>query len=83
MLSMRYFGVSHLTLKSTVFCTRCGLQEMRCCLFISLQNFLALIQVKGQGIYAFVTLVEGVPYSEELRKSLVVTVRTQVSLDFF
>ncbi|VVB16955.1 unnamed protein product [Arabis nemorensis] len=22
--------------------------------------------VKGQGIYAFVTLVEGVPYSEEL-----------------
>ncbi|KMT07822.1 hypothetical protein BVRB_6g146340 [Beta vulgaris subsp. vulgaris] len=35
-------------------------------------------EVKGQGIYAFVTLVEGVPYSEELRKSLVVTVRTQI-----
>ncbi|RVX06828.1 Acetyl-coenzyme A synthetase, chloroplastic/glyoxysomal [Vitis vinifera] len=35
-------------------------------------------EVKGQGIYAFVTLVEGVPYSEELRKSLIMTVRSQV-----
>ncbi|RWW81902.1 hypothetical protein BHE74_00009664 [Ensete ventricosum] len=36
------------------------------------------IQIKGQGIYAFVTLVEGIPYSEELRKSLVLAVRNQV-----
>ncbi|KAG9143598.1 hypothetical protein Leryth_026455 [Lithospermum erythrorhizon] len=35
-------------------------------------------EVKGQGIYAFVTLVEGVPYSEDLRKSLVTIVRTQI-----
>ncbi|XP_020106741.1 acetyl-coenzyme A synthetase, chloroplastic/glyoxysomal [Ananas comosus] len=35
-------------------------------------------EVKGQGIYAFVTLVEGVPYSEELRKSLVLAVRNQI-----
>ncbi|XP_043704995.1 acetyl-coenzyme A synthetase, chloroplastic/glyoxysomal [Telopea speciosissima] len=35
-------------------------------------------EVKGQGIYAFVTLVEGVPYSEELRKSLVAAVRNQI-----
>ncbi|KAF2301712.1 hypothetical protein GH714_028751 [Hevea brasiliensis] len=35
-------------------------------------------EVKGQGIYAFVTLVEGVPYSEEIRKSLVLTVRNQI-----
>ncbi|GLU06594.1 hypothetical protein SLE2022_236150 [Rubroshorea leprosula] len=35
-------------------------------------------EVKGQGIYAFVTLVEGVPYSEELRKSLIMTVRKQI-----
>lgn len=35
-------------------------------------------QVKGQGIYAFVTLVDGVPYSEELRKSLILAVRNQV-----
>ncbi|KAJ4974861.1 hypothetical protein NE237_008035 [Protea cynaroides] len=35
-------------------------------------------EVKGQAIYAFVTLVEGVPYSEELRKSLVATVRNQI-----
>ncbi|GMN57354.1 hypothetical protein TIFTF001_026457 [Ficus carica] len=35
-------------------------------------------EVKGQAIYAFVTLVEGVPYSEELRKSLVLTVREQI-----
>ncbi|KAI3700002.1 hypothetical protein L2E82_44614 [Cichorium intybus] len=35
-------------------------------------------EVKGQGIYAFVTLVEGVPYSEDLRKSLVNVVRTQI-----
>uniref|UniRef100_A0A803LR80 Acetyl-coenzyme A synthetase n=1 Tax=Chenopodium quinoa TaxID=63459 RepID=A0A803LR80_CHEQI len=35
-------------------------------------------EVKGQGIYAFVTLVEGVPYSEELRKSLVMAVRSQI-----
>ncbi|XP_021822955.1 acetyl-coenzyme A synthetase, chloroplastic/glyoxysomal isoform X2 [Prunus avium] len=35
-------------------------------------------EVKGQGIYAFVTLVEGVPYSEELRKSLILNVRKQI-----
>ncbi|XP_068647084.1 acetyl-coenzyme A synthetase, chloroplastic/glyoxysomal-like [Aristolochia californica] len=35
-------------------------------------------EVKGQSIYAFVTLVEGVPYSEELRKSLILTVRKQI-----
>ncbi|GJM85130.1 hypothetical protein PR202_ga01554 [Eleusine coracana subsp. coracana] len=35
-------------------------------------------EVKGQGIYAFVTLVDGVPYSEELRKSLIMTVRNQI-----
>lgn len=34
--------------------------------------------VKGQGIYAFVTLQEGVPYSQELRKSLIQTVRSQI-----
>ncbi|CAK9166199.1 unnamed protein product [Ilex paraguariensis] len=38
-------------------------------------------EVKGQGIYAFVTLVEGVPYSEELRKSLILAVRNQVRSD--
>ncbi|CAH9132549.1 unnamed protein product [Cuscuta epithymum] len=35
-------------------------------------------EVKGQGIYSFVTLVDGVPYSEELRKELVLTVRKQI-----
>ncbi|XP_052488426.1 acetyl-coenzyme A synthetase, chloroplastic/glyoxysomal isoform X1 [Gossypium raimondii] len=35
-------------------------------------------QVKGQGIYAFVTPVEGISYSDELRKSLILTVRTQI-----
>ncbi|KAK1369809.1 Acetate--CoA ligase [Heracleum sosnowskyi] len=35
-------------------------------------------EVKGQGIYAFVTLAEGVPYSEELRKSLILAVRKQI-----
>ncbi|GMH06911.1 hypothetical protein Nepgr_008751 [Nepenthes gracilis] len=35
-------------------------------------------EVKGQGIYAFVTLVEGVPPSEELRKNLILTVRNQI-----
>ncbi|XP_024962724.1 acetyl-coenzyme A synthetase, chloroplastic/glyoxysomal [Cynara cardunculus var. scolymus] len=35
-------------------------------------------EVKGQGIYAFVTLVEGVPYSQDLRKSLVLVVRNQI-----
>ncbi|KAF4397580.1 hypothetical protein G4B88_027320 [Cannabis sativa] len=35
-------------------------------------------EVKGQAIYAFVTLVEGEPYSEELRKSLILTVRKQI-----
>jgi hypothetical protein len=42
-------------------------------------NLLPLLpQVKGQSIYAFVTLVDGVPDSEELRKDLVLTVRKQV-----
>ncbi|CAH9112755.1 unnamed protein product [Cuscuta europaea] len=35
-------------------------------------------EVKGQGIYSFVTLVDGVPYSEELKKELVLTVRKQI-----
>lgn len=35
-------------------------------------------EVKGQGIYAFVTLKEGVSYSEELRVSLRNAVRTQI-----
>ncbi|KAL4310854.1 hypothetical protein GQ457_01G037810 [Hibiscus cannabinus] len=35
-------------------------------------------EVKGQGIYAFVTIVEGVSYSEQLRKSLVLAVRNQI-----
>ncbi|WVZ05601.1 hypothetical protein V8G54_018947, partial [Vigna mungo] len=34
--------------------------------------------VKGQGIYAFVTVVDGVPYSEELRKDLILIVRKQI-----
>ena len=34
--------------------------------------------VKGQGIYAFVTMVDGVQYSEELRKELILTVRKQI-----
>jgi acyl-coenzyme A synthetase/AMP-(fatty) acid ligase len=42
-------------------------------------SFGALVQVKGQGIYAFVTLLEDVEYSEELRKALVNAVRTQVT----
>ncbi|XP_047321296.1 acetyl-coenzyme A synthetase, chloroplastic/glyoxysomal-like [Impatiens glandulifera] len=35
-------------------------------------------EVKGQGIYAFVTLVDGIAFSEELRKSLILTVRNQI-----
>lgn len=35
-------------------------------------------EVKGQGIYAFVTLVDGIPYSEEVRKSLILAVRNQI-----
>ncbi|WOL02524.1 hypothetical protein Cni_G11243 [Canna indica] len=35
-------------------------------------------EVKGQSIYAFVTLAEGVEYSDELRRSLVMTVRSQI-----
>ncbi|CAN1244032.1 Acetyl-coenzyme A synthetase, chloroplastic/glyoxysomal, partial [Linum perenne] len=35
-------------------------------------------EVKGQGIYAFVTLVDGVPYSEALRKDLISAVRKQI-----
>ncbi|KAE9599610.1 putative acetate--CoA ligase [Lupinus albus] len=35
-------------------------------------------EVKGQGIYAFVTLVDGVPYSQELRKELILAVRQQI-----
>nr|XP_043632909.1 acetyl-coenzyme A synthetase, chloroplastic/glyoxysomal-like [Erigeron canadensis] len=35
-------------------------------------------EVKGQCIYAFVTPVEGVEYSQDLRKSLVLSVRTQI-----
>ncbi|XP_076906749.1 acetyl-coenzyme A synthetase, chloroplastic/glyoxysomal-like [Bidens hawaiensis] len=35
-------------------------------------------EVKGQCIYAFVTPVEGVEYSDELKKSLVLSVRTNI-----
>ncbi|XP_072980478.1 acetyl-coenzyme A synthetase, chloroplastic/glyoxysomal-like isoform X2 [Typha angustifolia] len=35
-------------------------------------------EVKGQGIYAFVTLVDSVSYSEELRKSFILAVRNQI-----
>lgn len=35
-------------------------------------------QVKGQAIYAFVTLVDGVDYTDEVRKSLILAVRTQI-----
>ncbi|BFI33724.1 hypothetical protein AXG93_1793s1250 [Marchantia polymorpha subsp. ruderalis] len=35
-------------------------------------------EVKGQGIYAFVTLVEGVEYSDKLRKDLIAKVRSQI-----
>ncbi|MFR0656664.1 acetyl-coenzyme A synthetase, partial [Pantoea sp. SIMBA_079] len=34
--------------------------------------------IKGQGIYAYVTLKDGVEYSEELRKELVKHVRTEI-----
>ena len=34
--------------------------------------------IKGQGIYAFVTLMEGVAYEESLKKELVVAVREQI-----
>lgn len=35
-------------------------------------------EVKGQSIYAFVTIVEGVQYSEELRTQLKLSVRNQI-----
>jgi acetyl-CoA synthetase len=35
-------------------------------------------EIKGQGLYAFVTLVEGVEESEELRAELIQHVRTQI-----
>ncbi|RWV99659.1 hypothetical protein GW17_00037425 [Ensete ventricosum] len=35
-------------------------------------------EIKGQSIYAFVSLVEGVSYSEGIRKSLILAVRNQV-----
>ncbi|RZS12138.1 hypothetical protein BHM03_00043538 [Ensete ventricosum] len=35
-------------------------------------------EVKGQSIYAFVTLVDGIPYSNEVRKSLILAVRSQI-----
>ncbi|KAF5799599.1 putative acetate--CoA ligase [Helianthus annuus] len=35
-------------------------------------------EVKGQCIYAFVTPVEGVAYSEDLKKSLMLSVRTNI-----
>lgn len=34
--------------------------------------------IKGQGIYAYVTLHEGNDYSDEIRKDLVKTVREQI-----
>ncbi|THU50121.1 hypothetical protein C4D60_Mb06t16740 [Musa balbisiana] len=35
-------------------------------------------EIKGQSIYAFVSLVEGVSYSEGIRKSLILAVRNQI-----
>ncbi len=35
-------------------------------------------EIKGQGLYAFVTLIEGVEESEELRQELIQHVRTQI-----
>ncbi|GAQ78587.1 AMP-dependent synthetase and ligase family protein [Klebsormidium nitens] len=35
-------------------------------------------EIKGQGIYAFVTLMEGVDYSDDLRRQLVTTVRSEI-----
>ena len=35
-------------------------------------------EIKGQSIYAFVTLMEVGEFSEEVRKSLVMTVRGQI-----
>jgi acetyl-CoA synthetase len=35
-------------------------------------------EIKGQGLYAFVTLVDGVAESEELRKELIKHVRSEI-----
>jgi len=35
-------------------------------------------EVKGQALYAFVTLAEGVPETEELKKELVMHVRKEI-----
>jgi acetyl-CoA synthetase len=35
-------------------------------------------EIKGQGIYAFITLLEGVEYSQQLRATLINAVRIQV-----
>lgn len=35
-------------------------------------------KIKGQGIYAYVTLSEGEAHSEALRKSLIAAVRAQI-----
>jgi acetyl-CoA synthetase len=35
-------------------------------------------EIKGQGIYAFITLLEGVEYSQQLRASLINAVRIQI-----
>ncbi|KAL2348277.1 hypothetical protein Fmac_002277 [Flemingia macrophylla] len=37
--------------------------------------------VKRQGIYAFVTIVDGVPHSEQLRKDLILMVQNQLEGD--
>jgi hypothetical protein len=42
------------------------------------KGYFYCFQIKGQGIYAFVTLLEGVEYSQQLRASLVNAVRTHV-----
>lgn len=34
--------------------------------------------IKGQGIYAYVTLMEGVEYSEDIRKDLIKAVRNTI-----
>lgn len=68
-------GVEHEVPSFSVCCIRIDYQIFFRSLILLLKM---LCQVKGQGIYAFVTLAEGVPYSEELRKSLIKVVREKV-----
>lgn len=74
--SMRYYRVFHSYLYSMFLYPFLLLYKKYSPSVFTTSKF---VQVKGQGIYAFVTLVEGVPYSDDLRKSLIMTVRSQVS----